>query len=316
MTLHPRIACVLLALAAACGDDTASSSASASGTESTGASGTTGGGATTGDATATTSGPATTSASGTTTDGTSDGTTAAASSTDPTGATSTTSTTGDTTGEPGTSGSTGEPGSTGGSTGGAEQCGVDGEDIDAVLVHGDGPAPCGPLEFTGQLVSDPKGPAWVLDGCPCGANCLKPDPWSFTMTAPLDWLPVLPVCPRIVVERQMGFGVCEFVGVSIWDNQAQNAPAFYHAGHGFQVVAAAQKELKVAESEVKTCDCDFCCSSPILWDIAFDHLGNQATVAEGQTAALEKFTAINFEAHSSGICDDTLAVHWAVRQDP
>lgn len=311
MTSAYRTATLLLLALAACGNDTATTGATDGGSSGTtgAAASTTDGPATTDPSGATTGEPGTTSASATgTTDATEGPATSA--STDPT---ATTTTTGPgTTGEPGTGTSDGSSGT----TGGVQQCGVDGEQVDAELLHDGEPNPCGPITFTGQLVSDPKGPAWMLDGCPCGANCLKPDPWSFTMQAPLDWLPVLPVCPKIVVERQMGFGVCEFVALSIWDEQQVNAPALYHAGHGFQVVAEAQKELKVSDVAVQTCECDFCCGPPELWDIAFDHLGNQVTLAEGDSAVLDKFTAINFESHSSGICDAPLSVHWALRQDP
>lgn len=274
----------LLALALpACGDDTASTSFGASTTDTTG--------------------PATT-------DPTTDAPTTALPTTDTPDTTSTSTSTATTT----TDATTEDPTATTATTGGPGVCGVDGESVLAELVHVGEPVPCGPLEFTGQLVSDPKGPIWQLDACPCGADCLVPDPWTLTMQAPAEWLPTLPACPRIVVDRQMGFGGCQFAAVSIWDSQQPNGPAFYHAGAGFQATTAAQDELTLAPVPVQTCDCEACCGPDELWDIAFDLLAVQATVAEGQTAQLDTFTAINLESHRSGLCDAPLDVHWVVRQ--
>lgn len=288
--MHYRALFIVL-LAAACGDDTTTTSF---GGTSTGEPGTTGPG--TGEPT--TAGP--------TTEPTTDATTQPGTDTATTGP--------DTTG-PGTA-STTEPGTTGGTTGGAGLCGEEGESIHAELLHvGDAP-PCGPLEFTGQLVSDPKGPVWMLDGCPCGADCLQPDPWSFTLTSPAEWLPVLPACPVIVVERVMGFAVCEFASVSIWDAQKPDEPAFYHAGAGLSPTQAAAEELELARSTVETCDCDFCCAAPELWDLEFTHLGAKATASEGATVPIGGFTAVNFESHLSGLCDAPLDVSWVLRKNP
>jgi hypothetical protein len=301
MTYRPLL---LLALLTACGDDTTTTSFGGSSSTDPG---------TTGQSTVdpTTDGP--TTDPGTTNNPTTAGT---GTSTTTTGTTDTT----DTTGVPGTSNTTETTGpdttgpDTTGTTGGSGVCGVEGEHITAELVHVAEPAPCGSLEFTGQLVSDPKGPAWMLDGCPCGANCLKPDPWTLTMTAPGEWLPVLPACPRIVVDRQQGKGGCEFVAISVWDGQNPDLPALYHAGRGFQPTVAAAKELTLAANSVEQCDCDFCCDAPELWDIDVDHLGAKATVAEGATVPLGKFNFRNFESHTTGLCDAPLDVHWALRQ--
>lgn len=283
MTYRPLL---LLALLAACADDTT--------TTSFGDGSSTG---TTGQSTMepTTAGP--TTSPGTTANPTTAGTSTTTSTTDPPGTTSV----------PGTTATSGPD------TGGPGVCGVEGEHLGADLVHVAEPAPCGSLEFTGQLVSNPKGPAWMLDGCPCGASCLKPDPWTLTITAPGEWLPVLPACPRIVVDRQQGKGGCEFVAISVWDGQADQ-PAIYHAGRGFQPTAAGAQELSLAPKSVQQCDCADCCSPPELWDIDVDHLGAQATVAEGATVPLGKFNFRNFESHTSGLCDAPLDVHWALRQ--
>jgi hypothetical protein len=298
-------ALIILALVAACGDD--STTTTFGGSSSTGEPGTTDqstASPTTNGPTSDPTGPSTATTSATTTS------TSETTSTDTTSTPGTTTTTdGETTG-PATSG----PDTTG-TTGNSGQCGVDGDSIVAELVHVGEMPPCGPLEFTGQLASNPKGPVWQLDGCACGANCLIPDPWTFTMTAPAQWLPTLPECPRIVVERQqMGFAGCEFAAVSIWDSQNPDQPAFYHAGHGFAATQAAAGELSLAEKSVGQCACDDCCTPPELFDIAVEHLGAKAIVAEGETVPVGKFTFANFESHSSGICDVAPDVHWALRQ--
>jgi len=202
-------------------------------------------------------------------------------------------------------------GDTAATSGGPDACGVPGEIVDAVLEHVGLPAPCGPLEFTGQRISDPKGPSWMLDGCTCGADCFQEDPWTFALTLPADHLPELPECPRIVVDRAEGFGGCEFVAVSIWDAMTPAAPAFFHAGRGFTATAAAQAELALSDVVRASCPCEGCCGDGLLWAIQFDLLGQQAIVDEGETQVLGAHRLVNFESHSSGLCDAPVGVHWA-----
>lgn len=296
--------CLLALLAAGCADDTAATGltgptegAAASTTgpdESTGQPGLTTGPTTTGPGTATTSTSATTG---------------------PT--TATTAGPGDTT-DPGTTvtGSTTDATTSGETTSGPLECGAPGPAVQAELVHVDAPNPCGPLTFEGQNQSDAKGPAWMLDGCACGASCLIPDPWTFTMAAPNGWLPLLPACPKIVVERFEGFGGCEFAGVSIWDSQQPGAPAIYHAGHGFTPVQAAAGELAIEAVSLGTCACDGCCTPPELFTLKMTLLGDTLTVGEGEEAASGGYTIANFESHSTGICDAPLAAHWAIKGAP
>lgn len=208
-------------------------------------------------------------------------------------------------------GSTSSATDTSSSTGGTSSCGAPGELVDAALEHVGAPAPCGPLEFTGQRVSDPKGPTWALDGCPCDADCFQEDPWTFSLTIPADHLPELPACPRIVVDRVEGFGGCEFAAVSIWDAMTPAAPAFFHAGRGFAATAAAQAELTLGEVARATCPCEGCCGDALLWALQFDLLGQQALLDEGETQVLGAHRLVNFESHSSGLCDAPLSVHWA-----
>ena len=211
-----------------------------------------------------------------------------------------------------------------GTTGGVMGCGMDGPQIDANLVHLGVDPGCGPIEFIGTNMSDSSGPVYALDGCPCGANCLKPDPWTLTLDMPLDWLPgKLPACPRIVVERQKSKQGCELVGFAVWDSQAPNALADFHAGSLLGPIAAAKAELKVEQLVAEECDCDNCCSTPTRLDLKFSIAQKSGTLAEGEELSLgggegdvNGYAVKNFQSHLSGICDDSPHIDWAMRKLP
>lgn len=313
------------ALLVACGDDTVAltetgdSSTAGTGTEPTS------------DPTTPTSDPTTPTTSPGTSVG-SDSATATSTSatstvtTDPTVSTVTTDVTAsasDTTAE--TSTTTGDTSTTTGdtdtgTTGGVMGCGMDGPEIDANLVHEGVPQDCGAIEFIGTNASDSSGPVYTLDGCPCGANCLKPDPWSLTLDMPLEWLPgKLPACPRVVVERQKSKQGCELVGMAIWDSQEPaDAPARYYAGSLTGPLAAAAGQLKVEEVVAEECVCDNCCGVPTRLDLKFSALGDSATVAEGQQGSVASnqfsYDIKNFQSHLTGICDDSPHVDWVMRR--
>lgn len=249
--------------------------------------------------------------------------------TDPTQATSDGTTidpsAGTSTGEPGSSSSGGSSTTTDGTTGGVMGCGMEGPQIDANLVHlGEDPG-CGALEFIGTNASDSSGPVYALDGCPCGANCLKPDPWTLTLDVPMDWLPgKIPVCPRIVVERQKSKQGCELVGIAIWDSQEPaDALAHYYAGSMLGPLAAAKPGLKVEQIEAETCDCGNCCNVPTRLDLKFSIAQKSGTLAEGEQLSLSNgegdsnpYEVKNFQSHLSGICDDSPHIDWVMRKLP
>ncbi|MDC0675216.1 hypothetical protein [Nannocystis radixulma] len=302
---------MLAVLAVACADDstavttadTTTSTATDAGTDSNTPSPTT----TAPDPTASTITTATATDGTTTTPGTASDTATVTS--DPTVSTDPTAT-GPGTTEPGTTATT----DTSDTTTGSGVCGVAGETVAAELVHVGKPAACGPLEFTGTRISDQKGPAWQLDGCACGDNCLVPDPWTLNVQAPGPWLPLLPACPRIVVDRAEGFGGCQFVAISVWDLAAPGEPAVYHAGHGLTPTQAGSAELTITPQSIDTCDCEGCCQPAELWDLQFSLAGADVTLSEGESAALGQRNAINFESHHSGLCDAPLDAHWAIRK--
>lgn len=248
--------------------------------------------------------------------------------TDPTVSTVTsdaTISTSDTTSDTGTTTDTSTTGTSTGTTGGGLGCGMDGPEIDANLVHLGVDPGCGPVEFIGTNMSDSSGPVYALDGCPCGANCLKPDPWTLTLDMPIDWLPgKLPVCPRIVVERQKSKQGCELVGFAVWDSQEpKDALAHFHAGSMLGPIAAAKPELQVEQLEAETCDCDNCCNIPTRLDLKFSIAQKTATLAEGEEMSLGGgegdpvgYAIKNFQSHLSGICDDSPHIDWAMRKLP
>jgi len=244
---------------------------------------------------------------------------ATTSTTDPVTTGATTDTGNDLTGDSTTLGTT-DATTDGTTTGGGGLCGSDGIVVDANLVHvGEDPG-CGALEFNGSNYDLVPSPIYALDGCPCGANCLKADPWTLTLDVPKDWLPAaIPACPRIVVERQNSKAGCELVGVAIWDSQEpEGAPAVYHAGSLLGPIAAAQDQIGIEQQVVEECECADCCGVPTRYDLAFTGLKAALTLAEGQTGVLGDqdlgFEIINFESHVSGICDDSPAIDWVARR--
>jgi hypothetical protein len=263
-----------------------------------------------------TSGPGTSVGSDTATATATSITSDATSSTSNDTGTTTTDTTGTSTTDPGTSSST---------TGVMLGCGMDGPEIDATLVHLGVDPGCGPLEFKGQNNTDSSGPVYALDGCPCGANCLIPDPWTFTLDMPLEWLPgKLPICPRIVVERQKSKQGCELVGVAIWDAQEPaDALARFYAGSLLGPLAAAKPGLKVEQIVAEECDCDNCCNIPTRLDLKFSIAQKSGTLAEGEELQLSggegdtnAYEIKNFQSHLSGICDDSPHIDWVMRKLP
>jgi len=292
---------ILAALAGACADDSTAMTTTA-GTTSTATETTTDNGGT--DSPTTTPQP---TGPSTITSTTSDGmlTTSDTTTTDPTATTSTT--------EPGTTVTTVTTVTTDSTTGDGV-CGVDGDSVAAELVQMGKPVPCGPLEFTGTRISGQKGPMWQLDGCACGDSCLIPDPWTLNVQTPAAWLPLLPECPRIVVDRAEGFGGCRFVAISVWDLAAPGEPAVYHAGSGLTPTQAGSGELTITPHSIDTCDCMGCCQPAELWDLQFNLAGADVTLSEGESAPLGQRNAINFESHHIGLCDAPLDAHWVIRK--
>lgn len=225
---------------------------------------------------------------------------------------STTSTTSDTGTSSGTTADT--------TTGPGGLCGSDGPVIESTLMHGDMVPDCGPIEFVGQNQANSPGPVYELDGCPCDADCLLPDPWTFTLDAPKGWDPgFLPKCPHIIVERQKSKKGCELVGLAIWDTQEpEGAAAVYHAGSLLGPIPAVVGQFGLEQITVSECDCDNCCGIPTLLDISFSAFKTDAVISEGQTGMLGDaslgYEVKNFQSHLSGICDDSPAIDWAAKR--
>jgi hypothetical protein len=313
--------CITLSLAlAACGGDTTGTGTN-SATDSTGTTADpTGDPDTT--ATSTDPGPTTSgddvSASGTETTTTTTVSTSESSTTAPDDTTTTTSTPGTTT--TGDESTTGDEAS---DTGVMLGCGFDGPQLDAVLVHdGFPPPPCGTFEFTGQNIVMDAGPVYHLDGCPCDNDCFAPDPWTFTLDVPFDALPaVMPICPRIVVERQMSKAGCELVGVTIDELQNKDWPLPYYVAGSLLGPPEAADDLALTQDSVEVCACDGCCSPPERYDLEFEIMGESLVLAEDEMGVLgdpndRHYAVKNYQSHLSGICDDSPAIDWVVNLQP
>lgn len=313
--------CLALSLAlAACGDDTG-------GTGDTTTTGPSSDPASTGD---TSGGPSTSSTSGD--DPTTGGDDNSASGTTTAPDTTTTASTTTTTADDTTSGSTSTPETTTSDTTTADDttggtmigCGLEGPEVEATLVHdGFPPPPCGTFEFVGQNQVMDMGPVFHLDACPCDSDCFAPDPWTFTLDVPAEALPaVMPICPRIVVERQMGKQGCELVGVTILETQNQDWPfPYYVAGSLLGPPAAATPDLTVEQTVAESCECDFCCNSPERYDLEFAIEGDMLSLEEASSGQLGDptdmhYDVFNFQSHYSGICDDSPAIDWVVSLQP
>ena len=312
-------------LLAACGDDTATTLGATDGTTGTTTTATTASptgdtpASPTGDSTGEPTTAATDSGDATTADPTATSGTTGTTGTDSSTTGTDSSTTGTDSSTTSTDSSTGDSSSTG-DTGMSGICGADGPEVDALLVH-DGEDPgCGPLEFTGTNSLLEPGPSYALDSCPCDANCLIPDPWTFTMTAPADWLPgILPACPRIVVERAKSKQGCQLVGVAVWDtSEPPGSPAVYHAGHQLGPIAAVLGQFDTASAVVEECECENCCNVPARYDLTFTALQSELTLAEGASGLLGDlnlgYEITNFQSHLSGLCDDPAAIDWVARR--
>ena len=210
-------------------------------------------------------------------------------------------------------------------------CDFIGPELDAILVHdGNPPPPCGTFVFDGgQNINMDAGPVYHLDGCPCNSDCFAPDPWTFTLVVPDEALPaIMPVCPRIVVERQMSKQGCELVGVSIYEAENDDWPhPYYVAGSLLGPPAAAAADLGVEQHSVEMCDCDGCCNPPERYDLEFTVKGDifddpTLTLAENSDGKIADdlldahYAVYNYQSHYSGICDDSPAIDWVVSLQP
>ncbi len=219
---------------------------------------------------------------------------------------------GETTGDTSTGETTGET-----TTGGVMGCGFAGPEVDATLVHLDNPPPpCGTLTFEGRLDGPDGGPTYQLDACPCGANCLVADPWSFTIDVP-EMLPEwMPMCPRIVVQRQLSKMGCELVGAAIFDTQAPDQP-FWVAGSLLGPLDAVKAKIEVAQKVVEECDCDGCCNVPQRLDLVFTALNETQTIPEDSMGAVGSFDAFysvrNFQSHLTGLCDASPSIDYVMQ---
>ncbi|MCA9691265.1 MAG: hypothetical protein KC636_16800 [Myxococcales bacterium] len=194
---------------------------------------------------------------------------------------------------------------------------ADGPPVTANLFDSDKPDPsCGVREFTGRL--EVPGPGvWQLEGCPCGAQCLVPNPWTLEVNAPNSWGPDVPMCLKVVVETTQGFAPdqCIFKSLAIWtlnDNQ-QVGELVYLAG-GQPPVNDQVKELAATPTEAAVCSCEGCCGDDIVYDLSFKS-GDLPLLklGEGDEGMLGKYLIHNFQSHQSGLCDAPGSFSWVAK---
>ena len=122
--------------------------------------------------------------------------------------------------------------------------------IDAVLQGSMQPqGACGDFTFTGTLLGG--GPAiWNLDACPCGAQCLVPDPYTLTLTVPdAAMLPDTLMCPQIEIRRDPN--TCELRSLVIRDLDNAERPEWIAGREA--VAPAGVAELEVAAVNTTIC---------------------------------------------------------------
>jgi hypothetical protein len=167
---------------------------------------------------------------------------------------------------------------------GNEMCNADDvEDIDITLGLVGSQAPpgsCNDHVFTGTLQNGGGG-NWNLDACPCGAQCLLPDPYTLGVVLPdPGMLPDVPLCPKIEMRRNAD---CEVVSITISDLGNDETPVWI--GSREDVEPGTVDELDVNAELFGVCECPDC-DPPTLYDLAFDWLGESLVLAEGEQDVL------------------------------
>ncbi len=181
----------------------------------------------------------------------------------------------------------------------------------------DPPQGCPKLEFNGRLTEAGDG-VWKLDNCPCGSECLLPDPWELTVDAPDIYMPEVPECLRIVYQQSQGFDLeCHFNGIAIWPTEPEDAPMVWLAGGEVPddvVDVAMQSEVEA------TCACEGCCADDELHSLRFEAYGEELHLQETESGELPGpqlgfvYDTINFRSHVSGECDTTeRAFQWVLK---
>lgn len=184
---------------------------------------------------------------------------------------------------------------------------ADGEYFNVDLINVDEPNPtCQTLEFFGR-VEEVEGNTWKLDNCPCGSECLLPDPWELTVEGPANYMPEVPDCVRIIYETTQGFDMsCHFSGVAMWPTEVEDRPLVYLAGGS---VVNEVGEVTLDTPLEATCPCEGCCGDDQLYSLSFAANGGELALQETESGELPGhqngfvFDAINFRSHASGLCD-------------
>ncbi|MFV8756228.1 hypothetical protein ACNOYE_37245 [Nannocystaceae bacterium ST9] len=159
------------------------------------------------------------------------------------------------------------------------------------------PNSCNDHTFTGTLEGGGNG-NWNLDACPCGANCLIPDPYTLSIITPsLDTLPNVPSCPKIEMRRNAD---CEVVSIVISDLAQNEAPVWI--GSREDIDPGSVPELDASAELFGVCECPDC-DPPTLYDMRFDWEAESIVVSEGSTGVVADWDATVISSHHYEVGD-------------
>ena len=166
---------------------------------------------------------------------------------------------------------------TGTDTTGGQDCSAPVADIDFALIGELSPPDgCQDFTFTGQLVTETPG-VYQLDACPCGAQCLVPDPYTLTVNLPdAALLPNMPACPIIFFRRDPE--TCEPASVVVRDGMQDLGPGW---------AASHQDHAPVDLPAIEVTPVDMtACIDMDLYALAFFSGGDGIAVSQGEQGIL------------------------------
>lgn len=180
-------------------------------------------------------------------------------------------------------------------TGGGVCDAIDVVDVDITLALIGSQAPpngCSDHVFTGTLQGGGGG-NWTLDACPCGAQCLIPDPYSLSIVSPnAATLPNMPNCPMIEMRRN---AACEVVSITIKD-LGQNEAAVW-IGSRENADPGNAPDVDVNDELFAVCDCPDC-DPPTLYQLGFETQGESLILDEGQDGVVGDWAAYSLSSHT------------------
>jgi hypothetical protein len=180
-------------------------------------------------------------------------------------------------------------------TGGGECNGNDVVDVDIMLALVGSQSPpngCSDHVFTGTRQGGGGG-NWTLDACPCGAQCLVPDPYTLTVITPEpSSLPDVPACPRIEIRRNAD---CEVASITIGEIDQPDGAVWI--GSRENAEPGTVPDLTVNDELVGICEC-IDCAPPTLYQLGFETQGESLLLNEGEQGPVGDWTTYSFSSHT------------------